>query len=304
MESEICLARTGPITCHNYLRLGYGRLSRGVYGHLGGGTLDEFAARRQRFLTLVRALTALSPSGGWALFGPTALQVMGVALPSSVEDWDRCHIVVPRDAYRPRRAGLVVHETDDFRVWHRFGGLPVQNPVDHWVQLVGANADELIEVGDGLVRRQSPLMTLAQVNRRLDELSGTRGVASVRDALRWVMPGTDSLYETRVRTIMRHAGLPTPKVNLPVRIKSTGQTLHLDMAYEEEQVGMEYDGLVHVGDRRQMEIDAMRHRDLLVEGWFVIKVTASQLADSSQFLRPIEQALVMRRGRNRSLPAW
>ncbi|MCL2782350.1 MAG: hypothetical protein FWD80_00015 [Propionibacteriaceae bacterium] len=287
--TEICLARTGPITCHNYARRGFTRLSRGVYGHV---SVDDPC--RQQFLTQSRALTALSDGYPWAFYGPTALQIMGVALPSSVEDWDHCHIVVPRDAYRPKRAGLVVHETDDFRIWHRFDGLPVQNPVDHWVQLRGASADELIEVGDGLVRRQSPLMTIDQVNRRLTELSGVRGIDAVRKAMRWVMCGTDSLYETRVRTVMRHAGLPTPQVNLPVRIKSTGLVLHLDMGYEEEQVGLEYDGLVHVGDRRQMEIDALRHRDLLTEGWFVIKVTASQLRNPAQFLRPIERALIMR----------
>jgi len=179
--------------------------------------------------------------------------------------------------------------------------MPVQNPVDHWTQLRGASEDELVEVGDGLVRRQSPLMTIDEINNRLKQLAGVRGIDAVRRAMRWVVAGTDSLYETRVRTTIRHAGLPIPSVDVPAYIRSTGMTLHLDMGYEDKQIGVEYDGLVHVGDRHQMEIDAARHRDLLVEGWFVFKVTAAQLHDPAQFLRPLEQALIMRHGRHSGL---
>ncbi|MCL2463985.1 MAG: hypothetical protein FWF28_02795 [Micrococcales bacterium] len=298
-EPGIHLARDGNVTCHNFRSHGYQRLSRGVYGHQPDvDGLDKYEARRVRFLRRVRALTALSAGSTFALYGATALQVMGVALPSSAEDWDNCHIVVPRGAYRPQRPGLIVHEAKSgLEVIRRVAGLPILNPVDHWVQLRGASLDELTEVGDGLVRRQRPLMTIDAINQRLKDLSGTPGIGPVRRAARWVVPGTDSLYETRVRTIMRHAGLPTPAVDVPVYIRATGITNHLDLGYEEEQVGVEFDGLVHVGSRRQMEIDAARHRDLQDEGWYVVKVTSGQLGNPAQFLGPIERALIMRQGR-------
>jgi len=284
------------VNCRNYLGLGYERLTRGVYDRtLDLDGLDEFQARQARFLRQVHAIAACQPGANFVLYGPTALQVLGVALPNSVADWSTCHILVPRDAFRTHRPGVTVHNTvAPFRVRAHPDGLPVLHPVDHWVQLRGGTVDELVEVGDGLVRRQHPLFDMKSVTRRVSELAGVHGVDRVRQVLRWVVPGTDSIYETRVRMILVRAGLPVPSVNVEVPVPSSNRVYHLDMGYPDAKVGVEYDGLVHVGDRRQMEVDAIRHRDLLDAGWFVVKVTAGQLSDPAQFIHPIERALVMR----------
>jgi very-short-patch-repair endonuclease len=99
---------------------------------------------------------------------------------------------------------------------------------------------------------------------------------------------------------MVRAGLPTPEVNLPVAVQSAGTVYHVDMGYRVERIGVEFDGAVHVGNRRQMEIDAMRRRHLQDDGWLIITVTATQLAAPGPFLRSIEQALILRR----SVRAW
>ena len=295
-SQDLRRARSGDVDCHNYARLGYVRLTHGVYGRLPDGTgLDGYQARRQRFLAHVRAVVTVYPKGSIALFGPTALQVLGVALPSSLEDWDNCHLLVRSGASRPRRHGVIAHRCNKFAPPRDFDGLPVQNPVDHWVQLRGASLEELVEVGDGLVRRKRPLLTMKQLLQRLDELAGTHGVAQVRRAARLVVPGTDSLYETRTRLIMIRHRLPQPTVNLPVKVRSTGFRYHVDMGYEEEQVGVEFDGKDHVGDSRYMDIDAARRRDLQDEGWIIINVTATHLNDPGPFVRSVEQALILRR---------
>jgi very-short-patch-repair endonuclease len=67
------------------------------------------------------------------------------------------------------------------------------------------------------------------------------------------------------------------------------------MGYPAEKVAVEYDGSVHVGDRRQMEIDAVRRRALQEEGWLLITVTADQLAQVTAMVRSVEAALVLRR---------
>ncbi|MCL2317280.1 MAG: hypothetical protein FWC46_09390, partial [Actinomycetia bacterium] len=104
-------------------------------------------------------------------YGPTALQVLGVALPTALEDWGACHVVVPTGTYRPARAGVVTHEVVMHpRPWRVIDGVPVLHPVDHWLQLRRATEDELIEVGDGFLRRRDPLLSLAALTARVDRL--------------------------------------------------------------------------------------------------------------------------------------
>ncbi len=67
------------------------------------------------------------------------------------------------------------------------------------------------------------------------------------------------------------------------------------MGYAQEKLAVEYDGVVHVGSREQMEIDAERRRDLQNEGWLVLTVTAGQLRDPVSVVRSVEAALVLRR---------
>jgi len=224
-------------------------------------------------------------------YGPTALQILGVALPAGLEDWQTCHVLVPKGSYRPIRRGVLTHCTgSDWQVWTTRHGIPVLHPVDHWLQMQGTD-DELIEVADGMMRRQHPLISLAEFRHRLDELAGTSGVRRARRLMRWVVPGTDSIYESRTRLILVRAGLPTPAVNCAVPCRS-GFTYHTDMGYEIEKVAVEYDGQVH---KDQIEIDAQRRRDLQDEGWLIITVTAKQLQHPVDIVRSVEAALVMRR---------
>ena len=225
--------------------------------------------------------------------GPTALQVLGVALPTPLEDWDRCHLAVRRG--RPERAQVVTHRTVREPVaWHAVDGVRVCHPVDAWLQLRGGTADELVEVGDGLVRRRHPVLTMAGLTSRLAQLGGAAGVKQARRLVPLLRPGTDSPYETRTRLVLVHAGLPCPVVNIEVPCRS-GMTYHVDMGYPVERVGVEYDGAVHVGSRWQMETDARRRRELQDEGWMLITVTADQLRRPAEVIASVEQALVLRR---------
>jgi len=286
----------GDITWHNYARRGYARLARGVYGRVGPTTgLDQWQARRARFLALTRGVLAAYRDLNPVLYGPTAFQVMRVALPEAMEDWARCHLLVPDDAWRPARQEVVAHATRRLPDRRWLDGFPVLHPVDHWLQLRGTD-DQLIEVADGLVRRQHPLVTLDEFERRLGELSGANGIKRGRRLLGWVVAGTDSPYETRTRLALVRAGLPRPTVNLPVRTRS-GRLYYLDLAYERELVAVEYDGAGHAGDRAQMEYDARRRRDLQEAGWLIITLTAPELDDPVSFVRSVEAALILRHRR-------
>jgi len=291
------LARPGEVTSRTCTRLGYRRLIQGVYGRavpIDG--LDARQRRRAEFIARVQAVMACYEAKGAVLFGTTALQVLGVALPERLEDWKTCHILLPPGAGKVGRAGVNGHRGRfPVQVWGRRYGLPLLHPVEHWMQLRGATDDELIEVGDGLLRRQRPLLGMDEVTSAVSRLAHRPGVERVRGALRWVRPGTDSLYETRTRLVLVHAGLPEPCVNLEVRCAGSGVPFHLDMGYKRERVGVEYDGAVHVGNRAQMEFDARRRCLLQDDGWLLVPVTADLLRGPAQVVASVEQALVLRR---------
>jgi len=285
------------VTWRNYQRLGYERLTRGVYGRPLPAGMTPWDAQRTRFNAYVRAVFDAYDGKLMVAYGPTALQLLQVAMPTTLQDWDHCHVLVPAGSYRPVRRGVVAHSTrSNCEVWGRPGGVPVLHPVDHWLQLRGTD-DELIEVADGLVRRKRPLITMLDFRNRLDELAGTPGARTARRLFRLVRPGTDSLYETRTRLALIRAGLPEPVVNYEVLCRS-GPTYHVDMGYGREKLAVEYDGADHVGERRQMEIDALRRRDLQDDGWLIITVTAQQLHTpeaTARMVRSVEVALVLRR---------
>ncbi|MCL2315706.1 MAG: hypothetical protein FWC46_01280 [Actinomycetia bacterium] len=292
---EIELTRDGCVCARNHVRRGYARLTQGAYVRTHStDNLTPDAIRRARWWALVRGVARLYEDRDIVLFGPTALQALGVALPARLEDWDACHVqVVGR---RPERRGVVAHRPfARGPVWRRIGGVPVLHPVDHWLQLRGATDDELIEVGDGLLRRRRPLLTPGDLAARLDALDRVYGVDKARRVVRWLRPGTDSLYETRTRLVLVRAGLPCPAVNPEVWCRAAGRMYHPDMAYEAERVAVEYDGAGHVGAVEQMDIDARRRRELQDEGWMVINVTARQLGDPAPLVRSVEAALVLGR---------
>jgi very-short-patch-repair endonuclease len=245
---------------------------------------------------MVEAVMCAYKSHDIALYGPTALQVLGVSLPTALEDWQACHVIVSGRAYRPVRREVVSHRTTHpLRIWARIKDMPVLHPVEHWAQMAPARESDMVEIGDGLVRRQSPLLSLADLRRHVADMPRVSGVRQVKRVLRQVVSNTDSIYETRTRLLLTEAGLPCPTVNHAVHCRSVGRTYHVDMGYEAEKIAVEYDGLIHVGDRRTMEIDAVRRRALQEAGWLIITATAQQLANPVEFVRSVEAALILRR---------
>jgi len=279
----------------NYRRLGQQRLLTGVYAPAITATGNDRVDRRANWMAKVKAVLTVYADKKPVLFGPTALQALAVALPTEAEDWNVIHIMVSQAAERPQRGGIVAHCGLSGR--HQqvtADGLPVLHPVDHWLQLRGLSDDAMVEIGDGFLRRRHPLLSLNKMQERLAELAGTPGAKQARRVMKLIRPGTDSIYETKTRLILFHHGLGTPDVNPPIWCPTVGITYHVDMGYLNAKLAIEYDGLVHVGTQSQMDFDAIRRRHLQDAGWLIITVTASQLRHPAEFIRSIENSLVLR----------
>ncbi|MCL2482571.1 MAG: DUF559 domain-containing protein [Propionibacteriaceae bacterium] len=285
----------GLVTCRNYEELGYRRVFHGVYDQARVDCDTIWDTRRATWLRKVKAVMVLYADRQPILYGPTALQVMSVALPESVEDWQNVHILFTQSGDRPNRQGVIAHSTNrPVQMWRIIHGLPVMHPVDHWLQISAASMDAMVEIGDGFLRRKNPLLSIEEMKERLSQLSGRPHSSLAAKAMCLVRPNTDSLYETRTRLMLVRAGLPTPEVNYAVRCSVQDRTYHVDMGYATVKVAVEYDGLVHIQDRQQMSIDANRRRILQDEGWLIITVTVTQLRNPTAIVHSVESALIVR----------
>ena len=138
---------------------------------------------------------------------------------------------------------------------------------------------ELVVLGDSMMRRDAALKRTSAMGfeQYLDQLRErckgikVKGFRACCKALKLIREDTDSSMESRVRVTLDQYGLGVPDVNHPVVHPITGRMLHLDMAYPELKIAIEYDGRFHAD---QWEADVERRRILDELGWDVIQVTA------------------------------
>ncbi|MDF9878006.1 endonuclease domain-containing protein [Cellulosimicrobium cellulans] len=240
-----------------------------------------------------------------AISHATALALHGVDLPGRLAADGRIHLTVPSSTVVPRRAGLASHTFADasdqpglpIRVVR---GVPAVAPEHAWRQLAGSSSvEELVVLGDAIVRRRRPPTTVAALRRAVHGApAGTRGIARLRGALDLVRPGTDSPMESRTRLLLVSAGLSCPLVNLPVHDTAGVFVAMPDMTYPEARIAIEYDGDVHRTDPRTWRRDIARKQRLEELGWRVIVVTADDV-----YLHPAQLVTRVRAALRRPQPA-
>ena len=203
--------------------------------------------------------------------------------------------ISPRRA--PRTAGVVGHQAEPGRLRvERVRGVPVVSAVDTWCQLASElSLEALVVMGDGLVRRQDPVATLTQLTEAVARFTGAPGCGTLREALALVRPRTDSPRETRLRLLIRAAGLPEPVVNYPILDRFGNFLAYGDLAYPKEKVLVEYDGAHHFESPEQGLNDVDRLEPIMAEGWRIIHVTKRHVSDvRSPRIRAIREALIER----------
>lgn len=227
--------------------------------------------------------------------GVTAARIHDLYLPTRLATSRTVHVTAITPARAPRTRGVIGRQIEPGRFAVGFlGAVPVLSPIDTWCELASVlTVAELVEMGDGLVRRVNPLASMDQLADAVARSAGRRGSRALREAFARVRLGTDSRQETRLRLLIVDSGLPEPLVNREIR-DALGRFLALgDLVYPTWKVLVEYDGSYHFASEQQGHHDVDRLDLLMAEGWRVIRVHREHMADGASGRIPaIRQALL------------
>lgn len=225
----------------------------------------------------------------------TAARLHGLPLPSRFDrDAATLHVSAIAPAQCPRLEGVLGHrlKAGSVRVVHR-EGLPLAAPVDTWCQLAALlGLDELIMVGDALVRRHQPFATMPELRSAVARYAGHRGARRLREALEWVRPRVDSPKETELRLLLLRQGLPEPEVNGVIVDEFGIKIATGDLVFRRYRVLAEYDGGHHRTDEEQYHWDVDRLDAIMAAGWRVVRINKSHLRPGSSIpVYKVEAAL-------------
>jgi hypothetical protein len=224
----------------------------------------------------------------------TAARLHGLPLPSRFDRDAPIHVSAIAPAQCPRLAGVLGHrlKAGSVTVVHR-EGLPLAGAVDTWCQLAASlRLDELIMVGDALVRRQQPFATMPELRAAVARYAGHRGAKRLREALEWVRPRADSPKETELRLLLVRAGLPEPEVNGIIVDEFGMKVATGDLVFRQYRVLAEYDGGQHRTDEEQYHWDVDRLDAIMTLGWRVVRINKSHLRPGSNIpVYKVEAAL-------------
>jgi very-short-patch-repair endonuclease len=85
-----------------------------------------------------------------------------------------------------------------------------------------------------------------------------------------------SPMESRLRMLIRQAGLLKPEVQWVVQDENTRTAVWLDLAWPDEMIGIEYEGEGHT-DPEQVLRDIGRYTALVDKGWRIYRYTKYEI---------------------------
>jgi very-short-patch-repair endonuclease len=210
--------------------------------------------------------------GRGVLSGYSAAEILG----ASCGPWDApAEVTVPHRGQRSYE-GLLVHRTTLYPgEIKEVNGLRVTSPV--------RTAYDLARRGD-LVERVVAVDRLANVHQFSPDLllhfTARNDRARGNDLIPWVLTYADrragSPMESRLRMLIRQAGLPKPEVQWVVQDEQTRTAVWLDLAWPDEMIGIEYEGEGHT-DPDQVLRDIGRYTALVDKGWRIYRYTKLEI---------------------------
>lgn len=169
--------------------------------------------------------------------------------------------------------------------------MPLTTPADTFVALGSMlTLDELIVAGDALVGWLG-WATLDELALAVRRRRGIRGIVKLRLALEEIRQGSRSPGETRTRLALLRRGLPEPALNHDVVVDGEWIAC-VDLAYPEARVAIEYESDLHRTDPASFRKDLTRGEHLKDVDWWLVRVTADDLAHGvERFVNRIRRLL-------------
>jgi hypothetical protein len=157
---------------------------------------------------------------------------------------------------------------DDVTCHH---GLPVTTLGRTWADLSTVlDIYDLVAAGDSALRAGASIEDLAG---QVAGMWRVRGVRKARRAVAVLNEASRSRPESRIRAAITLAGLPEPKVNLPIYDRFGQWLAEPDLHYLEAKLALEYYGEDHA-DFSRMRRDSVRLIDMQREDWTTRVYTA------------------------------
>lgn len=124
-------------------------------------------------------------------------------------------------------------------------------------------------------------------------LKGYRGIVQARRLADLVEPDTESPGESWTRLRLVDAGFPRPEPQFVIADRHGREIYRLDLAYPEQRVAVEYDGVEFHTDEPDTDHDAKRRQQLRDRwGWrTVVADRTSILGDEEAFEREVAELL-------------
>ena len=153
------------------------------------------------------------------------------------------------------------------------GGMRVTTVARTALDLASRNpTDQAVTAVDALLR--ATRCTRADVELVAARSHGRKGIRRARAVLELVDAGAQSPRETWLRLLVIRAGFPRPQTQVPVRNEYGVVIAHLDLGWEDERIGLEYEGAHHRLSREQFAYDIRKHEQVREAGWRVLRVTS------------------------------
>jgi hypothetical protein len=221
--------------------------------------------------------------------GPSAAYLHGVE--HAAEFRDDVHVITPTSVRLGAQRNLRVHHLDLAPAEILAGqGLPRTTAArTAWDVATWFDPVHAVPIVDALLARR--LVSRAELDALIALHAGHRGWRRAEQAFGLADPAAQSPPESVLRVRLMLGGLPRPVAQSAIRVAS-GLILHPDLAWEEWQVAVEYDGHWHA-DADQLHRDRRRLNQLAVAGWTVLHVTSRRLHnDFPAVLHEVKSALI------------
>ncbi len=214
------------------------------------------------------------------LTGITRIQQLGLDHGSQFP----LHFVVARD-HHIATEGIMLHRTERMPFADDVAVTPTAAYIAYCTE---ATVLDAIVVGDWLLHHQHiSLPGLLELARHDDWRAGSAQAV-------WIAPHLDarsaSPGESELRASAVFAGLPSPELNVPLKIR--GRTVVVDLAWLLWKVIAEYEGGHHQTDRRQYLHDIDRYSLLRTIDLDYLQVTKEQMRNIIAVIIRLHAALV------------